>query len=456
MVQQPNKANNKTDDIADTDTACGRLGKEEEHNSKSNEKQSDDKKIKLDEKKSDDDRSNKISDHHPKLEASSNESTDVRNKNDVVDVVVVVHQHQPNKVNNKTDDIVDTRTRSKADPANVEMENSDDDDNTDDDSFEAFRNIRSAVKKRKKKQTPKIKIKIAVPKSVNTKTNNKVSTIKTPPILLLPGSSDSFMPINQEETEKELEDSLKFFQQPHEDQDPSYRIIQKKERNDFIVEAVKKINDEDATEKIQIEAIVKQQLKEKQDNTERTIEKYRIKIEEEYKRDMIKVQKAYQDKSRSNQAKIDQGIKLLKNRHHAENQKLHQQHRHQSQQRQLPEQAITAEWQQISHRLRQKHHRQMAEFSTKGNDVVTKCKNEFERQRHAIETQYEKRKQDLNTNRTNLYSRIYVGFQQLRQRYLKRHTQSIAKRIKALEHDFTDDPDKETIEKRIKKKTISS
>merc|ERR1711865_260396 len=255
-----------------------------------------------------------------------------------------------------------------------------------------------------------------------------------------------------EETEKELEDSLKFFQESHEDQDPSYKIIQKKKRKDFVHEAVKRINDEDVAEKNKFELIVKQQLKEKQDNTERTIEKYRMKIEEEYKRDMVKIQKAYQDKSRSNQAKIDQGIKLLQNRHSTENQKLHHQHRHQSQQRQLPEQAITAEWQQISHRLRQKHQRQIAEFSTKGNDVVNKCKNDSERQRLSIENQYEKRKQDLHTNRTNLYGRIYVGFQQLRQRYLKRHTQSIAKRIAALKDEYNDPDKEETIEKKSKKK----
>lgn len=401
---------------------------EEERNMNPESNESDATNSKLEEKKFDDDRSNIPILDRPKQESGSKESTDNMNKIDDIDV------QQPNNTTNETNEA----------------------ENSDDASFEAFCNTRSAVKKRKKKQIMKIKISglpVVVTKSMNTKSNNTAWTTQTPKPMRLPSvSADSFMPISQEETEKELEDSLKFFQESHEDQDPSYKIIQKKKRKDFVHEAVKRINDEDVAEKNQIELIVKQQLKEKQDNTERTIEKYRMKIEEEYKRDMVKIQKAYQDKSRSNQAKIDQGIKLLQNRHSTENQKLHHQHRHQSQQRQLPEQAITAEWQQISHRLRQKHQRQIAEFSTKGNDVVNKCKNDSERQRLSIENQYEKRKQDLHTNRTNLYGRIYVGFQQLRQRYLKRHTQSIAKRIAALKDEYNDPDKEETIEKKSKKK----
>jgi len=340
---------------------------------------------------------------------------------------------------NKPGNIVDTDDRLKK-KADVEMEDSDEDDG--DDPFEAFRRKR-LVKKKKKRRYLKINISgMSTETSTNSSKRSKISKIKanvdymTIPTSLL-SSCSSFLPLDQDTVEKELEDSLKFFEQPHEDQDLTYTKFQKRVKRNKVADAVKKIKVEDEANRTQIELIVKQQLKEKQDNTEHTIEKYRKKIEEEYQRDLTRLQKAYQDKSRSNQAKIDQGVAVLRKRHSTDNQKLHQQHRHQSQQRQLPEQVANAEWQQITHRLRQKHQRQMAEFSAKGNDVVNKCKTEFERERVRLVKQYEKRKQDLNANRQSLYTRIYTGFQQLQQRYLKRHTHAIAKRIEALELENT-------------------
>ncbi|MGK3738809.1 MAG: hypothetical protein ACI90V_005656 [Bacillariaceae sp.] len=369
----------------------------------------------------------------------SDENNTVVNKKDTVDAAQTsddkVVAEVVSSLVDKTEDIVNTGNRMKAD-VRVEMEEDSEDDGSD--PFEAFRKKRP-VKKKKKHRAMKIKISGLTTdttihsskssKNADTKTNINSMIVPTP----LLSHYHSFMPLDQDMVEKELEDSLKFFEQPHEDQDPAYTKFQNKEKRDNATDAIKKINVEDAAGKSQIELIVKQQLQEKQESTERTIERYRMKIEEEYKKDLSRLQKAYQDKSRSNQAKINQGIAVLRKRHNTENQKLHQQHRQQSQARHIPEQIATVEWQQISHRLRQKHQRQMSEFSTKGNDVVNKCKTEFDRERLRLEKQYEKRKQDLNANRQSLYNRLYTGFQQLRQRYLKRHTQSIANRLEALE-----------------------
>ena len=366
------------------------------------------------------------------------DTTDAAQTNDDKVVAEVV-----SSLVDKTEDIVDTANRMKAE-VRVEMEEDSEDDGSD--PFEAFRRKRSV---KRKKRAMKIKISgMTTDTTIHSSKNSKHSDTKTNvdymivPVPLL-SQYHSFMPHDQDMLEKELEDSLKFFEQPHEDQDPAYTKFQNKEKRDKATDAVKNINAEDAAGKSQIELIVKQQLQEKQESTERTIERYRMKIEEEYKKDVLRLQKAYQDKSRSNQAKIDQGIAVLQKRHNTENQKLHQQHRTHSQQRHIPEQIATVEWQQISHRLRQKHQRQMAEFSTKGNDVVNKCKTEFEVGRVKLEKQYEKRKQDLNANRQSLYNRLYAGFQSLRQRYLKRHTQSIANRLEALELEHSS-PDNET------------
>ena len=307
-----------------------------------------------------------------------------------------------------------------------------------DDAFEDFR-CKSSTKQKKKKA---IKIKIAgmvsgsaIPLTTPALSNYEFDPAKRVdgiPEISTQNSLDLVFPFDSLEAEEELENSLRFFEQPHEDQDPVYTKFKTEERRSQIALALKNLKIEEEAGKKEIEEVVNQQLKEKQVATEHSVKKFKLKLSAEEKKDMARLQQIYDEKSKSNQSKIEQGMLVLRKRHAQENQKLLQQHRQNIQHRQVPEQVANSEWAQVSQRLRAKHQRQMAEFAGKGEEVKKKCEVEFKRDQTKLRKQYEKRLQDVDANRQSLYSRMYAGFKQLRERYLKRHIMAIAKRREAL------------------------
>ena len=345
---------------------------------------------------------------------------------------------QSNNVKAEPDSIEKTSLVTESAPTEVKLEV------VKDDTFEDFQKKRSKKKKAKKKQLIKIKIPGMSTEITETKMTNVTVTPDTPDFAL--SCHDSLIPDDYDVVEKELEDSLAFFEQPHEDQDPTYTEFIKKEKRDRIVLALKNIQIEQESGKKEIASIVNQQLKEKQGSTERYIEKHRAKIANDQKSDLTRLQQQYTTKSRSNKTKIDQSMQVLRKKHSEESQKYAQQHRQQIQQRRVPEQVANAEWAQIAARLNAKHSRVMHDFSRRGKEVMNKYKLEYERDRTRITKVYEKRGQDLNAQRQNLYNRIYSTLQQIRQRHLKKHLQSIADRRAAMKEELASIEDRPTNE----------
>lgn len=230
--------------------------------------------------------------------------------------------------------------------------------------------------------------------------------------------------------EEEIQDSLDFFQEPHEDQDEAYSKFQKDKKKVMLKEEIRKLEDGDKTGRRQIEIIINDLLKNKQASTDRSIENYKAKAVDDEKRDMRRLQQIYTAKTNQNQEKINQGMMVLRKRHQQETQKVLQQHRQQAQQRRLPEQVANAEWHNVSQRLRVKQQRQLQDFSAKGEEVKRRCESDYKRDSEKIRNQYEKKKSDID--RKAIYSRMHHGFNQLRQQYLKRNIQRILKEKEGL------------------------
>jgi hypothetical protein len=228
--------------------------------------------------------------------------------------------------------------------------------------------------------------------------------------------------------EEEYQDSLDFFQQPHEDQDEAYSKFQSDKRKTMLQEEIKKLEGGDKTGRRQIEIIINDLLKNKRASTDRSIDKYKENAGLDERRDMQRLRQMYTAKSNQNQEKINQGLLVLRKRHQQESQKVLQQHRQQAQQRRLPEQLANAEWHSVSQRLRVKQQRQLQDFTAKGEEVKRRCDAEYKRDTEKIRKQYEKKVSDVDRNRQNIYNRMYQGFNQLRVRYMKRHIQRILKK----------------------------
>jgi hypothetical protein len=310
---------------------------------------------------------------------------------------------------------------------------SDEDENVD--YFGAF-NKTSSTKSKKKSTLVKIATLASKPKDKHANKDNCKDKVQQPyskPVFV--GAS-----FNDYGYEEGLEDSLDFFKEPHEEQDPAFVEFQKAQKQKVYASELKMLDVEDEAGKRQIEELISEQLKEKQVNTDRSLEKYKARTAAEEKKDMQRLLQMCDDKSASNQDKINQGVQVLRKRHQQESQKVQQHHRQQVQQRRLPEPMATAEWGAVSQRLRAKQQRQLQEFAGKGEEVKKRTEDEYKRDQDKLRKQYEKRTRDIESNRQSMYARIYAGFQQLRQRYIKRHLHKMVKKREELLRLIKDEP----------------
>lgn len=315
------------------------------------------------------------------------------------------------------------------------------------DVFAAFNRAPSASpgnKTKKKKPAASVQIIIASlrvqqAQECSYSDQSKLDGNAAVPVLLgpspLPGALAG-LEFDPEEMEKELEDSLRFFEQPHEEQDAAFQKFEKEQRSIRIKVELQKLDEEEMAGRREIEFIVGEQLKEKRAATDRSVERYKLKTAAEEKRDMDKLQQLFNEKSGHNQSKIHQGIQNLRKKHANENQRLIQQHRQNLQRRPVPEQVANAEWTQASQQLRQKHQSQMAEFARKGEEIKKKTEMDYKRESVKIKKQYERRLQEVDANRKSIISRMFAGFQGVRARYVKEFVHGIAKRRGLLQKEL--------------------
>jgi hypothetical protein len=250
----------------------------------------------------------------------------------------------------------------------------------------------------------------------------------------------------QEEMEQELEDSLRFFQETHEDQDASYCLLQKELDQEARKRKIKELSDLDKKGRQEIDDVINEQMKERQIATEKSVERYRQRLAQDEKRDTVRLNLLLHQKSNSNQTKINQGIKILQRRHQKEMQSALQHHRQQAQQRRLPEQMAASEWQSKLQQIQAKQQRQLQEFGGKGEELKKKTENDFKREQEKLRNNQETRLKEIESNKQKIFAKLYAGLQQLRQRYLKRHLQNMMKMKEELLQ--TDSGEKEDGERR--------
>lgn len=245
---------------------------------------------------------------------------------------------------------------------------------------------------------------------------------------------------------------MSFYQETHEDQLQSYRDLMKKRKEDALREGLARLDKEDREGRMSIESILSEQIKEKKAAAERSVERFKARVKEDEKRDRQRLNTLYQERTTSNQQKIAQSLKLLQRRQQKEIQAAMQHHQQKVQQRQLPEQMVSADWQNILRQLQSKHQRQLQEFNGKRDEIKKKTDADFKREEEKIRTSCETKLQEADNNNQKISAKIYNHFQQLRQRYFKRHLQTVMKKREdlnkswrnaqdATNSDADDDPD---------------
>jgi hypothetical protein len=138
-------------------------------------------------------------------------------------------------------------------------------------------------------------------------------------------TTDNYM---REEMEQELEDSLRFFQETHEDQDASYCLLQKELDQEARKRKIKELSELDKKGRQEIDDVINEQMKERQTATEKSVERYRQRLTQDEKRDTVRLNLLLHQKSPP--IKDQSRIKILQSSA-KELQSALQQHRQQNQ-----------------------------------------------------------------------------------------------------------------------------
>ena len=402
--------------------------------------------------------------------ASANESSSSDNHNKNKAEEETNNEDDPMEVdpdNNDNDDSEDKK-ESTIPTWDVESESSDEEDGVD--YFAAFSNTFTSKSKSKKKRTavhkrststtskPLIAIKLMTTQTKKVEQEEKSSqeTTKVPEGRTT--STDDFefrqqLELLLEEEDRLLqedydgddaleldsfEDSLNFFSVPHEDQDPNFVLFQKEQRRTAYAEGLKqlKVQEQEGVERIT--QLVKSQMRERQTATEQTVEKYHSRIDAEERRDLQRLQQSFHEKNASNQAKINQGIGVLRQRHAKEHDKLRGHHQQQAQQAQLPQNVAAQQWDQVMSRLQAKQNAQVQNFLKKGEEFKQRVEQEMLRDQETIRATHKTRRNEIVNNRRTMYTKIASHFQMQLQRYLKRHYQKVHAAKEQLNETYRD------------------
>ncbi len=220
---------------------------------------------------------------------------------------------------------------------------------------------------------------------------------------------------------------MEFYDETHEEQSEAYqKFLQQRKENEIRVE-LKKIEQQDREGRASIERIMSEQMEEKKQQADRNINKYIQRVQQEEKRDLQKLQGLYQQRLEANQQKVTNSMKILQRRQQKEMQVAAQSHQQRVQQQQIPEHIASVEWQNVLRQLQAKHQRQQQEFQKKADELKQKTDADYSREEQKIRTQHETKIKDAEKSRQKLAAKLVSHFQQVRQRYLKRHIQRIVK-----------------------------
>jgi len=219
--------------------------------------------------------------------------------------------------------------------------------------------------------------------------------------------------------EREFEESLAFFSETHEDQDPVYIELQQEKEKQKLKDEFSNIKKEYEDGVAKINMVIASQMHEKQAHADISVEKARQAHVMEEHRDLQRLQEAYAQKVKSNNSKISHGIKLMTNRQNQDMQKAHLQHRQQAQQRGASEQAASAEWGPIAQRLQAKQQQALKEFNAKGEEVKKRYEVEYHNEKEKYMAHHQKRRKDLEHNLEKVLARMRANFQQQHHRYMK-------------------------------------
>lgn len=186
--------------------------------------------------------------------------------------------------------------------------------------------------------------------------------------------------VSANDLEQQLEDSLKFFRDTHEDQSPAFTAFQKQLADKDRQKRLQELEEADRRGRQEIDTVIAQLIKERNEATDRSLEKYRERAAQDEKQNTQRLLHAYKQKTASSLQRIGDSMKALESRHQEEMHQAMQHHQVQASQRRLNEAMASQEWQHTSQQIQVKHQRQMQMLRGKGEEYKAKTNDDFKRE----------------------------------------------------------------------------
>lgn len=239
---------------------------------------------------------------------------------------------------------------------------------------------------------------------------------------LQPPREVRFYPEHEDDTsqyERDFEESLEFFGETHEEQDPVYIESRRSKDESRLKLELANIKKEYEAGVMKINEVITSQIKEKQANVEKTLPQLVTNQSLEEQRDLRRLKEAYVQKLKLHSSKVSESIQRMTAHHSKEMQKAHLQHRQQAQQRGIPQEVASSEWGPLAQRLQAKQQQQMKDFNTSGENLKKTIEAEYQREKDKYVAFYEKKRKDLQEKVQKAVARIRNSFQLQQQRYVK-------------------------------------
>jgi len=281
------------------------------------------------------------------------------------------------------------------------------------------------TKKRPIKRKPKIKVSIVSTLPSTKNAEDQDFNVQT---------EDKAIATHDDGSSQYYDDSfLQFYEESHEDQLETVKEFKKRENEAQIRRQIAACDENERLERHRIEKVLQEQETEKRAVAGRSLEKYRIKIKQDEKRDRQRLNTQYRNKTDSNAQAINTRIATMHRNHNSELQHALQKYKQQAQQQQIPEQMASAGWQNEMQKLKARHQAKVQELTKKGEEYNRKTNSDYQIEQEKIRRNYEAKMKDAENSRVKLEAKLNSHFQQLRQRYLKRHIHKVVKERKHLE-----------------------
>lgn len=232
----------------------------------------------------------------------------------------------------------------------------------------------------------------------------------------------------RKQRELELEDTLSFFSETHEDQEPEFEALQKKLDEEQRKKNLQDIEKEDVQGRKEIDAIITGLLKDRQGNLEMQVATQESRIKNEGKQRSQRLDQAIRRKSAERRRDIQKGIELYNRRHQEEVSNAMREQQNRVHQQRLGEAAASNEWAAALRKLQAQQSREIADYRAKGEEVMSKLEQEYKREVERNDTFVARRIEELQRQQQKMQQQLSIRYQQSRQRHLQRHLKLIEKR----------------------------